>query len=203
MLLHQFAPHPHFVESHSIEVGVSADEAYHAIWTTDFGTCRSIRTLMFLRTLPNRLFQGKAPLEVGRSLTLQTIIDSGFGRLAETPGREIVLGLVGRFWRLDGDLQPFRPEYFTGELPSGFAKAVWNIAVQDRSAAGKPVRVVTETRVVCADRASKLMFGLYWALVRPFSGLIRTVMLRAIRRACALQRASPHPATEVSRSASA
>jgi hypothetical protein len=108
---------------------------------------------------------------------------------------------VGRFWRLDGNIQPFRPEDFTGEPPSGFAKAVWNIAVQDRSAAGKPVRVVTETRVVCADRASKLKFGLYWGLVRPFSGLIRIIMLRAIQRTCARLRASSDLCAEESRSA--
>jgi hypothetical protein len=191
MFLDQFAPRPQFVETHGIDVGVSPDEAYRAIWATDFGTSPLIRALLFLRTVPSRLVHGRAQLEVGRTLTLQTLLDSGFGRLAETPGREIVLGVVGRFWRPDSGLQPFRPDEFTGELPPGVAKAVWNFAVEDRSAEGKPVRVVTETRVVCADRTSTLKFGVYWALIRPFSGLIRIVMLRAIQRTCGRVRALP------------
>jgi hypothetical protein len=184
MLLDQFAPRPHFRASYRIDVGVSADEAYRAIWATDFGASSVIRALILLRNLPSLLLHRKEALPVGRCLTLQTIIDNGFGCLAESPGREVVLGLVGRFWRPTGNLEPFRPEYFTGELPSGLVKAVWNFAVQDGSAAGKPVRVVTETRVVCADTASKHKFGLYWGLIAPFSGLIRIVMLRAIRRTC-------------------
>jgi hypothetical protein len=62
---------------------------------------------------------------------------------------------------------------------------VWSFAVQDGSADGQPVRIVTESRVICADRASKVKFTLYWALVRPFSGLVRILMLRAIQRTCA------------------
>jgi hypothetical protein len=192
MLLDQFAPHPHFKASYGIDVPVSADEAYRALWTTDFGTSPVIRALIFLRNLPSLLCwrdpSGAQAFPVARSLTLQTIIGTRFGRLAEKPGHEVVLGLVGQFWTPTGNLEPFRPEYFTGDLPPGFAKAVWNFAVQDRSSAGGAVRVLTETRVVCADLASKHKFGLYWGLVGPFSGLIRLVMLRAIQRTCRSQR---------------
>jgi hypothetical protein len=41
----------------------------------------------------------------------------------------------------------------------------------------------TETRVACGDAASRAKFRVYWTFVRPFSGLIRIVMLRAVRRA--------------------
>ena len=43
-------------------------------------------------------------------------------------------------------------------------------------------RLVTETRVQCLDAASSRRFGLYWVVVRPFSGLIRRAMLRAVAR---------------------
>lgn len=190
MLLNQFAPQPHFVERHSIEVYAAAEEAYRAIWTTDFGTSPVLRTLMVLRTLPSRIFQRKTPLEVRRNLNLQAVIDGGFGQLAENPGREIVLGLVGRFWRPDFNLQPCRPEFFSGELPPGLVKMAWNFTVEEGIAAGAPVRVSTETRVVCSDGASRFKFAVYWALVRPFSGLIRRVMLRAIERTCRRLRTS-------------
>jgi hypothetical protein len=142
-------------------------------------------------------------MEAGPGLTLQTLIDKGFGRVAEDPGREIVLGLVGRFWRLAGNVQSFCPANFTGDLPPGLAKAVWSFAIDDRSAAGQPVRIVTETRVVCADRASRVKFGLYWSLVRPFSGLIRIFMLRAIQSTCARLRAPSDLSNGAARAASA
>jgi hypothetical protein len=42
--------------------------------------------------------------------------------------------------------------------------------------------LTTETRIWCADGRARRRFALYWALVRPFSGLIRILMLRAVAR---------------------
>jgi hypothetical protein len=44
--------------------------------------------------------------------------------------------------------------------------------------------LTTETRVACGDPASRAKFRAYWTVVRPFSGLIRILMLRAVRREC-------------------
>ncbi|MCU1338883.1 MAG: hypothetical protein JWO19_4464 [Bryobacterales bacterium] len=41
----------------------------------------------------------------------------------------------------------------------------------------------TETRVLCADVATRRRFGAYWTLIKPFSGLIRLEMLAAVRSA--------------------
>lgn len=40
----------------------------------------------------------------------------------------------------------------------------------------------TETRVFLTDEASRRAFRRYWLLIRPFSGSIRRVSLRAIKR---------------------
>jgi hypothetical protein len=40
----------------------------------------------------------------------------------------------------------------------------------------------TETRVSAADPSARRRFRLYWLAIRPFSGLIRRVWLRAIKR---------------------
>ena len=40
----------------------------------------------------------------------------------------------------------------------------------------------TETRVHVADPAARRAFRRYWLVVRPFSGLIRILYLRAVRR---------------------
>ena len=41
----------------------------------------------------------------------------------------------------------------------------------------------TETRVTCGDSRSRQKFRAYWFFVRPFSGLIRRLMLKNVRKA--------------------
>jgi hypothetical protein len=77
------------------------------------------------------------------------------------PGEGIVLDLRGDFWRLRGG----------GES----CEAVIDFRVQGRG-------LTTETRVHVADPAARRKFGRYWRVIRPFSGLIRILMLRAAKR---------------------
>lgn len=62
----------------------------------------------------------------------------------------------------------------------GYAKAVWNFSLVEESAG--ITRLATETRVHCLDDVSRLRFRVYWAMIAPFSGLIRRETLRAIRK---------------------
>ena len=63
---------------------------------------------------------------------------------------------------------------------AGYAKAVWNFSLVEDSP--EVTRLATETRVRCLDKASRLRFRMYWAVIAPFSGLIRREALRMIRR---------------------
>jgi hypothetical protein len=92
------------------------------------------------------------------------------------------LGISGKFWRPTGNTQPFKKDDFIHPVPAGLARAVWNFSVQE--AATSRTILSTETRITCGDKASRWKFRAYWLVVRPFSGLIRLVMLKAIRRAC-------------------
>ena len=62
----------------------------------------------------------------------------------------------------------------------GTARAAWNFLVERTPDGG--VTLSTETRVQPADAESARRFRRYWWLVRPWSGLTRRYMLRAIRR---------------------
>jgi hypothetical protein len=182
MLIESFIPNPDAIETHKIEIAASREAVYQALWTTDLGGSPIIKSLMALRSLPGIVSHPKRLRHVPRQVTLQTIVESGFGQLAEEPGREVVLGVVGRFWRPTGNILPFSEEMFRGPVQPGLARAVWNFAVQE---AGKGRTVLsTETRVVCGDAASRRKFRAYWTVVRPFSGLIRVIMLRAVKKAC-------------------
>jgi hypothetical protein len=113
--------------------------------------------------------------------TLDDMLASGFTVIGERPGEELVLGTVGRFWRARGELCPISPARFREPAPPGTAKAAWNFAVGRRSDGGTELR--TETRVLCADVATRRRFRAYWTLIKPFSGLIRLEMLAAVRSA--------------------
>jgi hypothetical protein len=182
MLIESLAPNPDAVETHRIEIAASCEAVYQALWTADLGSSLVVKGLLALRSLPELVLHPGRRRRPSQKVTLQTLLEAGFGRLAEEPGREVVLGVAGRFWRPAGNVLPFSPENFIGPVPPGLARVVWNFAVQEADV-GRTV-LSTETRVVCGDAASRLKFGIYWLVVRPFSGLIRLIMLRAVRRAC-------------------
>jgi hypothetical protein len=181
MLIDSFAPIPDAVETHRIAINASSDAVYRALWTADLGSSLIIKLLLVLRALPELVLHGARGLRRDRLITLQTVIDSGFGILANEP-EEIVLGVTGKFWRPTGNLLPFDRQSFAGAVPPGVARAVWNFSMKEDSSSGTILS--TETRVICGDRTSRRKFRLYWFFVRPFSGLIRLLMLRAVKRAC-------------------
>jgi len=180
MLIDSFAPNPDTVEIHSIVINASPESVYRSLWTADLGGSLIIKLLLGLRSLPEFVLHG-GRLPRDRRITLQTIIDSGFGILANEP-EEIMLGVTGRFWRLTGNLLPFDRGSFAGAVPSGVAQAFWNFTMEQDSSGGTILS--TETRVICGDSGSRRKFRMYWFFVRPFSGLIRRLMLRAVKRAC-------------------
>jgi len=101
--------------------------------------------------------------------------------LARLPRQEIVLGVVGRFWRIDsGIITGLTAEQILHFQREGYAKAAWNFAFS--SELDHVTRVSTETRIHCFGRVAKYKFRAYWLPVGPFSGIIRKEMLRMIKR---------------------
>jgi hypothetical protein len=97
-----------------------------------------------------------------------------FSILAEEPDRELVAGGIGKPWRLRGGGGP-RVDDFRAFGRPGFAKMAMNFRLDGRTFS-------TETRVFLTDEAARRAFRRYWIFIRPFSGLIRRVWLRAIKR---------------------
>src|SRR6266446_7960148 len=131
MLIDSFAPNPDALETHSISINASSDIVYQELWNADLGGSLIIKTLLALRSLPEIVLHPRRSLRRGRRITLQTLIDAGFGILTEEAGRAIVLGVTGRFWRPTGNLSPFNREDFDRPVRRGFARAVWNFSVKE------------------------------------------------------------------------
>jgi hypothetical protein len=125
-----------------------------------------------------RILMGLRSLGRNRKGDSRTVLDSfkrmGFRVIAEQPGEELVVGGIGRFWKLSGDLRRVEGrEHFAQFDEAGYAKVAFNFRLEGDE-------LSTETRIAGTDAHARRRFGLYWLLVRPGSGLIRREWLRAI-----------------------
>lgn len=193
MLIDQFLPRYDAVESHTTIVRAPADRVWNAIRTADFGSNGIIRALFAIRGAPEFLVAPREALARARTpthapLTLDAALSKGFVILGEDPGRELLLGTAGRFWGVRGGLCRLDPKDFANFDEPGAAQAAWNFAV--RPLVGEKTVLTTETRVRCVDVGGRRKFRMYWAVIRPFSGIVRMVMLRAIKQAAEKQTAA-------------
>jgi hypothetical protein len=168
-LIDRYLPSWDARERHTRRVAAPGGDVYDAVRKLDLSRSRWVRILFRLRGLPES------------ALTLNGLLRLGFVELGQRPGRELLLGLVGRFWTLTGEIREVSPEEFRSFDRPGFAKAAWNFTVSPDG--GRAATLATETRVRCLDPASRRKFGLYWTVVRPFSGWIRREALRAVAEA--------------------
>jgi hypothetical protein len=189
MLIDEYLPIYHESERHGLAIRAPAHAVYAALRTADLGGHPVTKALMTLRSLPAVVAAPRdaaarlARLRTRSRITLDDVLRHGFVRLDEDPGRELLLGVVGRFWRPTGNIETCDAARFRGPLEPGKAKAAWNFVVH---AQGRHATLLTtETRVHCSDAAALRSFRRYWLVVRPFSGLIRRLMLESIGRACA------------------
>lgn len=180
MLLERFIPAFEFREVHSIRVRALPSRVFQAIRAVEPGDIPGFRTLFLLRAIPARLTGQQVPFQRREPLYLQAL-NSGFVLLGEVTDQELVLGLIGQFWRLRGGITPqiSGPQDFLAFSRSGFAKAAINFYVEQH---GDLSEVRTETRVHAMDIDARTRFARYWALISTGSGYTRVKWLRAIRR---------------------
>jgi hypothetical protein len=175
-----------FSERHETVVRATPDDVFAAIRRADLRDSPLIRLLFALRSVPGLLVAPRDTVRRffghgrRRPVTIEAITAAGFFVLDEDPGRELVIGTVGRFWQPSGGMRPTMPAEFHGFAKPGWAKAAWNFAL----APGPDGATIlsTETRILCTDDRSRRRFHRYWTVVRPFSGLIRIELLRIVRR---------------------
>jgi len=168
---------PEFTVSkiHRLPVAASPDRVYRAIEEYEIGRAWLVRFLMTVRGYGCRVAR---PASTGG--LVGSLERCGFVSLGGRPGRELVFGLAGRFWRPDGILRALTAEEFLAFSEDGWAKAAWNISAAPDGTGGTLLR--TETRVLCFGARARRLFRIYWSTIEVFSGAIRMSMLRGIRR---------------------
>jgi hypothetical protein len=167
--LDDFLPAYEFSERHSLAIDAPVgriDEALRAVSIADIPAARA---LWWVRRLGRPYGDATKPFIGGE---LPGVV------LEDVPTEGVVLGLTGQFWKPLGAerdaAKPTSADEFLAYARPDTCKAV----IDFRIATGS---LSTETRVHVGDPASRRKFRRYWFVVRPFSGLIRILLLRATR----------------------
>lgn len=189
-LIDEVLPEYDVNEVHSIAIEAdreTAFEAMKAVTPQDISTI--VRLLLWLRSLPERMVGRKAKaLDTGKPFLSTMVEKRGFTLLGEQEHREIVFGMmvpasIGRVWRASsGSSIAFADarEFLTFGDPH-YIRVVANLLLED---SGRPgiVTVKTESRCKALSDQALKEFLPYWRVIRPFSGLIRLLWLKGIKR---------------------
>lgn len=192
MLLDEYLPAFDVRACYAIRIAAPPVRVYACLRTAAFDRRRATHLLFALRALPTlpaapreTWRRVRAELEPRRGV-LDDLLTRGFALLGERPDAELLLGTVAVFWRAEEEFRPTSPGQFRAAAPPGTAKAAWNFAVRELPNGGTELR--TETRIACADAATRRRFCVYWLLINTGFGLIRREMLAAMRTAAEAQR---------------
>ena len=113
LLVDRFLPEFDVTTIHHIVAEAPPAETYAAIKRTDLSKDPVSMFLGKVRDLPNiveRTLKGTAEPPANGPLTFESFEHMGWVRLAEEPGVELCVGLVGRFWHRDYGFEHIAPE---------------------------------------------------------------------------------------------
>ena len=183
-LLDRFMPAWAVREVDHVAVAAPPARAWEALRGIDLCRLGVVRHLLALRLAPERLaarLHGRAPPAVPRRLTLDDVAGPGKGFLflAEEPGREVVVGAVGKFWQPRIEFASATPRSFAALAAPGWAKLGYALSVSPR---GEGSWLTVDLRVSATDVEALRRFRQYWAKIGPFSRAIRRLLLRRAAR---------------------
>jgi hypothetical protein len=188
VLLDDLLLHHDLADAHEVAVAASPRQAIAAMLRVTPAEMPLARLLFALRWLPS-LLRGRSVLTAGALPLYEHMLASGFVLLAEDPGREVVIGFVGRPWAPRSPAVPIRDANgFVAFAAPGFVKGATNVTAHT---ADRGVTLGTETRVLATDPASRRAFDRYWRVIRLGSAAIRHGWLRAAKRRAEERRGAP------------
>ncbi len=197
LLIDQFLPRYDLAIVHAEVLHAQPEVCYRAARNLDLLREPIIRTLLDLRAVPHRLADRLSGHHAAasanasmRTFRLDDMVRPPISwTLLGEVAREMVLGQIGRPWQSTqmGIGPNVAPEEFAAFAEPGFAKIALSLRVQPYGAAGSILTL--ETRVAATDAVSLKRFQRYWAVIGPFSHLVRWIALRQV--AANLRQTSP------------
>lgn len=174
MLAEEFLPAFDISDSMAVVVHADRDTVWKALMEVDLievGRKRPlVAALSVARMLPEmvvRLLRGDGAPAQPERLSLRDTAgtpwqEGGWTLLAERPGEEIALGLIGKFWRPVIAYDHASPEDFRTYSRPGYAKTVYALGVSDLGAGETLLRA--EMRTATSDARARRWFRRYWTL---------------------------------------
>lgn len=187
MLIDRFLPRYDFAVAHAVVLPAPPEECWAAARRVDFLRHPIVRVLLAGRAFPLRVAEfvtrgqgtSSTAAEALHAFRLDDMPRLGFVLLGEQPGVEVVYGQVSRPWKAAASEEPrIDPAGFAEFRTPGFAKIAFSLSVTPRG--GGSSILVVETRVALTDDDSLRRFRRYWRVIRPFSDVLRRIVLRMI-----------------------
>ncbi len=167
-LIDYYLPHYDFQEIHSIIIEHSCEKVFPLVKSLDLSSEEIIKMLFKLRGLP-----------VTEFTLLGLVKQINFTWLGERENKELLIGCWGNS---KPEYIP-NPEAFLTNTTTYPRKITWNFLLEPLNET--TCKVSTETRVKHYTGKAKRIFQIYWFFIRPFSGLIRMLLLRKLKRTLA------------------
>lgn len=175
-LLDRFMPEYEVAERHEVRVKAPPEITLAAAAETDLQQSPVVRAIFRAREL---VLGAKPDAPARPKGLLAEVTTLGWGMLAETPGREIVVGAVTQPWMANVVFRTLPPDRFRDFQEPGFVKIVWTLRA-DPAGTGESI-FRTETRVTTTDPRARSKFRWYWARFSPGIVLIRRFMLGPLK----------------------
>ena len=173
--IQQQLPNARHIEQMRIFVQASPSESWKIARHFDLSSIHWIRFLFYLRTITEKLNRSKQD-QIDNRLGVDQIVQNGQGfmLLQEEDGKEVVIGAIGKFWRLRIPFANISPSQFQKYHEPGWGKIAWSISVEP-FLSGSTISI--ELRTDATDEESWIKFKRYYRLIGPFSRLIRKASL--------------------------
>jgi hypothetical protein len=155
---------------------------FEAAKNFDFLTTRSplVTALMTARSVPSRLLGRPVVTPQALMLARDPGALPGWLLLGEIPGRELVFGAVGTFWKPDIEWHDLTADQFAAFEEPGWGKIACHLLVRPDGPGSSLLSY--ECRTATTDSASRAHMSRYWWLIRPFVAYVLRAVVRTIRR---------------------
>jgi len=178
--LKKMMPSPGHSETIRTFIKAKPEVAWKTVRHFDMAAVPWVRLLFRLRTAAEALHSHQHSVKRHASIGIDEIArtNKGFKILSETPGKEVVVGAIGKFWQLDIPFVEIGPDSFPAYQEPGWAKVAWALTV-DPYLDGSTVSL--ELRISATDKQSWKKLWRYYRLIGPFSRQIRFSMMKHLQ----------------------
>ncbi|WP_018613354.1 hypothetical protein [Segetibacter koreensis] len=176
-----YLPNPRHTETKRIFVKVKPGVAWKLARHYDMSSVPWVRFLFNLRTVTD-LFHEERPRFGDKKIGFIDEIEEngkGFLVLHETPGKEVVVGAVGKFWHIDIPFVEIKPQEYRDFNEAGWGKVAWSITVEPYLGGST---ICFELRTSATDDESWKKLNRYYHVIGAFSKLIRHTLMERLEK---------------------